>query len=125
MSIKPLIATASTQEELQKKIVEVRARVAFYASTPAYSAAFEFHGLGELAERLKVLSREQRWEEMPAYISDEVLNLYATVGTFDEIGDRLIRRYGHVATNAEFSISIGSEKDRDTLRGLIRKMLST
>lgn len=124
VSIKPLIATAATEEELQKKIVDVRARVAFYASTPAYSAAFEFHGLGDLAERLKVLSREQRWEEMPAYISDEVLNLYATVGTFDEIGDRLIRRYGHVVTNAEFSIPIGGEKDQDTLRGLIRKMQS-
>lgn len=94
-------------------------------STPAYSAAFEFHGLGELAERLKGLSREQRWEEMPAHISDEVLNFYASVGTFDEIGEHLIRRCGHVATNAEFSIPIGGEKDRDTLRGLIRKMQST
>ena len=125
VSIKPLIATAGTEEALQKKIVDVRARVAFYASTPAYSAAFEYHGLGELAERLKVLSREQRWEEMPAYISDEVLHLYATVGTFDEIGDRLIRRYGHVVTNAEFSIPIGSEQDQETLRGLIRRMQST
>ena len=125
VSIKPLIATAATEEALQKKIVDVRARVAFYASTPAYSAAFEYHGLGELAERLKVLSREQRWEEMPAYISDEVLHLYATVGTFDQIGDRLIRRYGHVVTNAEFSIPIASEQDQDTLRGLIRKIQST
>ncbi|WP_048440299.1 TIGR03617 family F420-dependent LLM class oxidoreductase [Caenimonas sp. SL110] len=122
VSIKPLIATAPDEEQLQKKIVDVRARVAFYASTPAYAAAFEFHGLGDLASRLKILSKEQRWEEMPAFIDDDVLNLFATVGTFDVIGDKLIARYGKVATNAEFSIPISSEADMDTLRGLIRKI---
>lgn len=122
VSIKPLVATAPTQDALQKKIADVRARVAFYASTPAYAPAFEFHGLGDLAERLKVLSREQRWEEMPGHIDDEVLHRYATVGTFDEIGDKLIARYGHVATNAEFSIPIANEKDHDTLRELVRRI---
>jgi probable F420-dependent oxidoreductase len=121
VSIKPLVATAATEEELQKKIRDVRARVAFYASTPAYAAAFAFHGLGHLTERLKLLSREQRWEEMPAYIDDEVLNLYATVGTFDEIGDKLLARYGKVATNAEFSIPIANERDMEIMRGLVRK----
>lgn len=122
VSIKPLIATASNEEELQKKIRDVRARVAFYASTPAYSAAFEYHGLGDLAERLKVLSKEQRWEEMPDYINDDVLNLYATVGTFDEIGTKLINRYGKVATNAEFSIPIANERDMETMRDLVKRI---
>jgi probable F420-dependent oxidoreductase len=122
VSIKPLIATAATQQELQQKIVDVRARVAFYASTPAYAAAFAFHGLGDLAEQLKVLSKAQRWEEMPAYISDEVLHRYATIGTFDEIGDKLIARYGRVATHAEFSIPIADERDRETLRALVRRI---
>ena len=118
VSIKPLIATAATPAELQKKIVDVRARVAFYA----YAAAFEFHGLGELAERLKVLSRAQRWEEMPAFIDDDVLHRYATIGTFDEIGDKLIARYGKVATNAEFSIPLAGARDLETLRELVRKI---
>ena len=122
VSIKPLIATAATQAELQKKIVDVRARVAFYASTPAYASAFEYHGLGDLADRLKVLSRAQRWEEMPAFIDDDVLHRYATIGTFDEIGDKLIARYGRVVTNAEFSIPIAGERDVDTLRALIRRI---
>ena len=122
VSIKPLIATAATEEELQKKIRDVRARVAFYASTPAYAPAFDYHGLSDLASRLKVLSKEQRWEEMPDYIDDDVLNLYATVGTFDEIGDKLIKRYGKVATNAEFSIPIANERDMDTMRELIKKI---
>ena len=120
VAIKPLIATARTDEELEKRVRDIRARVAFYCSTPGYRAAFEFHGLGDLGKRMSVLSREQRWEEMPGMIDDEVLNLYATVGSFSEIGRKLHDRYAHVVTQAEFSIPIAGEADRETLAGLIR-----
>jgi probable F420-dependent oxidoreductase len=119
VAIKPLIATARTDEELDKRIRDIRARVAFYCSTPGYRAAFEYHGLGDLAKRMSVLSREQRWEEMPGMIDDEVLNLYATVGSFKEIGEKLRARYGHIVTHAEFSIPVADEADRATLAGLI------
>ena len=119
ISIKPLIATAADTKALEPRIRDVRARVAFYASTPAYRAAFAFHGLGELADSLSVLSKQQRWEEMPNFISDDVLDKYAVVGTFKEIGEKLEQRYGHVVTNAEFSIPIASERDQRTLRSLI------
>ena len=119
VAIKPLIATARTDEELDKRIRDIRARVAFYCSTPGYRAAFEFHGLGDLAKRMSVLSREQRWEEMPGMIDDEVLNLYATVGTFKEIGRKLHDRYAHIVTHAEFSIPIAGAEDRKTLAALI------
>jgi len=122
VSIKPLIATAKTGAELDKRVADVRARVAFYASTKAYRAAFDFHGLGDLAERLSVMSRDQRWENMPREISDEVLEKFAVVGTFDEIGQKLRQRYAHVATNAEFSIPIANDADLETLRGLIKSI---
>ena len=124
VAIKPLIATAATEQELEKRIHDIRARIAFYCSTPGYRAAFEFHGLGDLAKRMSVLSREQRWEEMPGMIDDEVLHLYATVGSFAEIGRKLHDRYGHVATNVEFSIPIGSDEDKETLAGLIQNLQS-
>ena len=122
VAIKPLIATGRTDEELEKRIRDIRARVAFYCSTPGYRAAFEFHGLGDLARRMSVLSREQRWEEMPGMIDDEVLNLYATVGSFKEIGRKLHDRYAHVVTHAEFSIPIACPADRETLTELIRDL---
>ena len=120
--MKPLVATAATPAALAEKVRDVRARVAFYASTPTYFAAFAFHGLHDLANMLKVLSREQRWEEMPDRITDEVLNLYATVGTYDEIGDKLQARYGSVVTNIEFSIPSETPAERDTMRALLRKL---
>ena len=122
VAIKPLIATARNQAELEPKIRDVRARVAFYASTPAYIAAFEHHGLGDLARELAQLSKAQRWEEMPKFISDEILHTYATIGTFDEIGAKLHERYGKVVTNAEFSIPLKDNADQEILAGLVRKL---
>ena len=119
VAIKPLIATARTEAELAKRREDVRARGAFYGSTPAYRAAFDFHGYGDLARRMSVLSREQRWEEMPGLISDEMLDLYATVGTVDEIAAKLRARYAHVVTDAEVSIPIASAADLETLSTVV------
>ena len=45
IAMKPLVAAARTEEALQSKIDETRARISFYASTPSYSRPFELHGL--------------------------------------------------------------------------------
>jgi probable F420-dependent oxidoreductase len=71
VAMKPLVASARTEEELQPKIRDARARIAFYASTPGYRAAFEHLGLHDLAADAKELSRAQRWEELPDMIDDE------------------------------------------------------
>lgn len=95
---------------------------AFYASTPGYRAAFELHGLGELASELAVLSRAQRWEEMPARISDEVLHTYAVVGTYGEIGRKLLERYRGLVTDVEFSIPATTEREQGILRELVQEV---
>jgi probable F420-dependent oxidoreductase len=118
--MKPLVATAATEEELARKIVDVRARISFYASTPQYRAAFAHHGLGDLADELKLLSRAQRWEEMPRYITDDILHTYVTVGTYDQIAARLLDRYSSVVTHCEFSIPVNGAADKDRLRELAR-----
>lgn len=119
ISIKPLIATAPDEETFVRKVKDIRARVAFYASTPAYRAAFEQHGLGELADELKHLSKAQRWEDMPQFIDDAILNRYATVGMYDEIADKLKARYGKLVTNVEFSIPVNDENDAATLKSML------
>src|SRR6185437_6819789 len=44
MCVMPLVATAPDRAGLEAAVKDVRARVAFYASTPAYLAAFETDG---------------------------------------------------------------------------------
>ena len=122
VSMKPLVATAPDRSALEPRIRDVRARVAFYASTPAYRAAFDVHGLGPLADELKLMSRAQRWEEMPQRISDEVLHTYAVIGTWDEIGDKLEDRFGALVTHCEFSIPAGNAAGRERLQALVAKL---
>jgi probable F420-dependent oxidoreductase len=120
VAMKPLICAAPDEAALALKARDVRARVAFYASTPGYRAAFQAHGLGDLAAELARLSKAQRWEEMAPRISDEILHTYAVVGTYDEIGRTLIERYRGLVTDVEFSIPAASERERGRLRELVQ-----
>jgi probable F420-dependent oxidoreductase len=105
--MKPLVATAASEAELKPKMRDARARIAFYHL-----------GLGDLADRLKLLSRAQRWEEMPQHISDDVLHTFVTIATYDTIGRKLCDRYGDVVTTCEFSIAVKNDADRERLRQL-------
>jgi len=122
--MKPLVASAATEEELAPKVRDVRARISFYASTPQYRAAFAHHGLGDLADKLKLLSRAQRWEEMPQHIDDDVLHSFVTIGTYDQIAAKLIGRFGKVVTHCEFSIAVKTDGDKERLRDLARTIQS-
>ena len=124
MCMKPLVATAADGVTLEKRIETVRARIAFYASTPGYRAAFEVHGLGDLADRLSQYSRAQRWNEMEALIDDEVLNTYAVVGTYDEIGELLKARFGELVTHLEFGIPVDTDTDKEKLTSLLTELRS-
>ena len=69
-----------------------------------------------------MLSRAQRWEELPGLIVDEVLHQFVTIGTYDVIGERLLDRYGDIVTNAEFSIPVRNDAERESLDGLVRDL---
>ena len=66
--------------------------------------------------------RAERWAEMPRYISDEVLHTYAVVGTYDEIADKLIARYGDIVNSLEFSIPVANDKDRHRLSAIVQRL---
>ena len=119
MCVKPLVAAALDRAGLAMRVREVRARVAFYASTPVYLAVFDKEGYGEVARALQSHARAQRWEEMPGLITDEMLVAYAVVGTYDEIAAQLHRRYGHLATSLEFAVPPPGDIDDSVRRGLI------
>jgi probable F420-dependent oxidoreductase len=53
IAVMPLIATAPDKAGLEARVRDVRARIAFYASTPTYLIAFESQGYGEVARGLQ------------------------------------------------------------------------
>jgi len=123
--MKPLVATAATDTELAQKIEDARARIAFYASTPAYAVAFEHLGLDALAKDAQGLSKSQDWDALPGLISDAVLEKFAVIGTYKDIADRLIDRWADTVTHIEFSIAVNNEEDRRALQSIADKLQTT
>lgn len=119
IGVAPLVATAADEESLQAKIRDIRGRIAFYGSTPAYAACFAHHGLDALAKELNRLSREQRWQDMAALVDDEVLERYAVVGLHRDIVSKLRARYASVATLIEFSIPVRDDADAARLAEMV------
>src|SRR5262245_51275108 len=68
------VVTGQNDQEIRDNAGAVRSQIAFYASTPTYSAVMEMHGWGELHVKLNEMSRQGRWFEMGDFISDEMLH---------------------------------------------------
>ena len=117
--MKPLIGTAPTEERLEQVIHTVRARVAFYLSTPSYRRTFAVHGWEDIARQASQLSRAQEWEELPKLVTNEMLHTVATIGTYDEIAQKITDRYAQRLDRIEFSTPVKTEQDADALRSIL------
>jgi len=122
IAMKPLVATGPDDETLAKRTEDVRARVAFYASTPAYRPCFDIWGLNDVAEKLTAMSKDQQWDAMPALVDDEMLNTFAVVGGYDEIAEKIVDRFKGVLDEVGFSIEVNTDADAEALKGMIRKV---
>jgi probable F420-dependent oxidoreductase len=87
------IATGATEEAVHNARERARYRIAFYGSTRTYLPVLEAHGWGELNGTLRRLVSEAKWDELPAAISDEILDEFCVAGTYDSILPAIRARY--------------------------------
>ena len=118
--MKPLVATGRDRGGIGAEDRATCGRASPSTPRRRISRRFDHHGLGELADELKLLSRAQRWEEMPQHITDDILETFVTVGTYDGSPRKLCDRYGGVVTHCEFSIPVKSAADKERLRALAK-----
>ncbi len=118
----PMIATGRDRAELERKIPFVRERLGFYASTRVYHAALEVHGLLDLGERLYRLSREGKWKEMADLISDDVLEKFVTVATFDELGPKLRERWDGLLSTIHLDLPPEIREDTSTVGAILEAL---
>jgi probable F420-dependent oxidoreductase len=96
----PFVVTGADQAELDAALEATRARIAFYASTPAYAAIFDLHGWSAIRERLSDLARRREWDAMAGLVSDSMLETFATVAAPAQLLTTLERRYEGLAHRA-------------------------
>ena len=91
-SISVMTATGLDDESFASSVDAVRNQIAFYGSTPAYRGVLDSCGVGDLQDRLNLLSKEGKWQEMGALIDDELLNTIAVVSEKPEDAAAEIRK---------------------------------
>lgn len=114
------VATGATPEAVREAAEQIRYRVAFYGSTPAYRPVLALHGLEDLGVRLTNLVKAGEWDKLSAQVSDDVLHLFAAVGTYDVLPERIAERFGGLVDTV--SIDFGPGSDPAVAARLIREI---
>jgi probable F420-dependent oxidoreductase len=115
------IATGPDEESVARKVEWVRMRVAFYGSTPAYWPVLEAHDLGDLGRKLNAMSKRGEWDAMTREISDDVVRLFAAVGTHRDITGAIATRFaGSDAVSASATAEQGSDLPPDVIQDIQR-----
>jgi len=89
VSLSSAIFVATNDDEREA----VRQQISFYASTPTYKTVLDAHGWGEVNQKLGALAARGKWDEMPALITDDILNEVAIIAPPAEVPARIKQRY--------------------------------
>lgn len=112
------IATGPNQQAVDEMFEWVRYRLAFYASTPAYWPVLEQHGLEDLGQKLNTMTKAGEWDKIAAEIPDDMVELFAAIGTHENIVGAIEKRFGR-AVDAIFA-SMATTVPADLSPGLIQ-----
>ena len=80
------------------------------------------HGWNDTAQKLYRMSVDGQWGQMGAHITDEMLEAFAVVGTYDDIVEKIKKRYGPFATSISFSIPLRAPGDQQRLQDMVRRL---
>ncbi len=99
-----------------------RAQISFYASTPSYRPVLDLHGWNAIGEKLSALASRGRWDEMPALVTDEMLDAICIAATWDDVADKIRARYeglvDRISFYRPFVPGVDEEGWRETARQL-------
>ncbi len=106
-------------EEAEKEMA--RAQISFYASTPSYRPVLDIHGWGETGEKLSALAAHKQWDQMPALITDEMLNEFAViVDDPNQLADQVLARYRGLLDRVTLYTPFDPKQDSERWRATVR-----
>jgi probable F420-dependent oxidoreductase len=120
--VSPMIVTGRSRDEIERKKRYLKQRLGFYASTRSYHAPLELHGFLDVGQQLFRLSMEGKWTEMIGLVSDAMLEEFASVGTFDELGPKLKARWGDIASILHLDLPPDLREDEAAVRRLVESL---
>jgi probable F420-dependent oxidoreductase len=117
------IATGDSDEAVSRERERQRRVLAFLYSTPSYATSLKRRGWAELPEQLRQLVRAKRWDDLPAVLSDAVLDELLICARYDELPEFLTARFGDVADGVVLP-PLDDQNDDGPLRACINELRS-
>ncbi|MFP6625614.1 MAG: TIGR03617 family F420-dependent LLM class oxidoreductase [Deltaproteobacteria bacterium] len=115
----PFIATGKDEEAVAKARQALKQHISFYASTRTYHGVLEFHGWEDAGAELHRLSKEGKWTDMPAVISDEMLDEWAISATWDEMATALAGRCAGIFDTILIDMPTGLGREEDRVKDIL------
>jgi probable F420-dependent oxidoreductase len=107
----PIVCTGTNDEERERAEAGVRTLLAFYGSTPAYRVTLDAHGWGDLQTELNALTKAGRWADLPALLTDDIVDALVVRGAPDEIAAAMEARYAGTVDRVGLSMPYAVEPE--------------
>jgi len=118
----PFLAIGRDEEAVAAAKRELKQHIAFYASTRTYHTVLEHHGWEDVGLQLHELTREGKWTELPKLITDDMLEHWAVIATFDRLAEELERRCAGIYTTLLLDFPPALARDGDLVGEIVRKL---
>ena len=118
----PFLVSGKDKAEVEAAKAGTKQQLAFYSSTRTYHSVLEHHGWGEVGRTLHQLSIEGKWQEMRDQITDEMLDTFATVATYDDLVPKIKERWGEVCDTIFLGLSPQMLADKTLVRELVDEL---
>lgn len=86
------VVTGRDAEAVAAERERQRRLFAFLYSTPAYRRTLDLYGWGDLQGALAALTREQRWDDLAAVVTDEVLDTLVPSAVYEDLAKVVLTR---------------------------------
>jgi probable F420-dependent oxidoreductase len=118
ISCQTITMMGADDEQIAKARSKAKGQISFYGSTPAYRVVLDHMGVGDLHPELNRLSKQGKWLEMMALVTDDMLDAIGVSGTPAELGAKLVARNGSFADRTMVTL-YDETGDPDALADLV------
>ncbi len=114
----PLTATGVDEATVAKEWEKQRQLLGFLYSTPAYWPSLELFGWQEKGQQLLDMTRSGAWQDMPAIVTDEMLEKFVPRGTYEQIAAVYRERFAGLSSRVTFPMPADPAQDADAARAI-------
>ncbi|MFT5441469.1 MAG: putative F420-dependent oxidoreductase [Myxococcota bacterium] len=118
----PFLCLAKDEEGVRAAMEDQKQHIAFYASTPTYHSVLEHHDWMDTAQELHQMTRAGKWNELSKCISDDMLEEWAIISTWDDFAKTCKERCDGVFDTVLLDLPPEARRDADFMKSTVQAL---